>query len=141
MDEALTAIDLLGIVPRAPDKPVGHLSGGNQQKVQLAKWLLGNARLMVVHEPTQGVDVGARRDIVEALVRLTATGVTVVVATMELELLEELCNRVAIFRDGRIDSIVDEVSVHKLIDTVYHVPSHGRGTMRDGQPESTHGGD
>jgi ribose transport system ATP-binding protein len=123
LTEVRTAIGQLGIVPPDPTLPAGHLSGGNQQKVLLAKWLLGAPHLLVLHEPTQGVDVGARRDIVDAVIALTETGASVLVATMELELLEELCDRVLIFRAGEVGATVTDVTVRKLIDIIYEVPS------------------
>jgi ribose transport system ATP-binding protein len=123
IDETLTAIRKLGIVPPEPLVSAGHLSGGNQQKVLLAKWLLGDPNMLVLHEPTQGVDVGARRDLIDAVLALTARGASVLVATMELELLTEICDRVIVFREGHIGAIVTDVSVDSLIDTIYHVPS------------------
>jgi ribose transport system ATP-binding protein len=131
LTEVRTAIGQLGIVPPDPTLPAGHLSGGNQQKVLLAKWLLGAPNLLVLHEPTQGVDVGARRDIVDAVIALTETGASVLVATMELELLEELCDRVVIFQAGEVGATVTDVTVGKLIDTIYEVPSDLVGATPD----------
>jgi ribose transport system ATP-binding protein len=118
-EEAIKAISQFGISPPHAGVPVGRLSGGNQQKVQLGKWLLGGPKLLFLHEPTQGVDVGARRDIVNAIIDLADSGVAVVVATIELELLEEISHRVIIFQEGEIGSIVTEVSVRNLIDSVH----------------------
>ena len=118
-EEALQAIGQFGINPPHAGVAVGQLSGGNQQKVQLGKWLLGGPKLLLLHEPTQGVDVGARRDIVNAIVELAESGVAVVVATIELELLKEICHRVMIFRNGEIVSVVTDVSVRNLIDSVH----------------------
>ena len=121
-EEAIKAIGQFGIHPPHAGVAVGRLSGGNQQKVQLGKWLLGGPKLLLLHEPTQGVDVGARRDIVNAIIDLAESGVAVVVATIELELLEEICHRVIIFQEGEIGSIVTEVSVRNLIDSVHPDP-------------------
>lgn len=118
-EEALTAIKQFGITPPHAGVLVGRLSGGNQQKVLLGKWFLGQPNLLFLHEPTQGVDVGARRDIVNAIVALAESGVAVVVATIELGLLEELCARVIIFRNGQIRSIVTKVLIQTLVDEVY----------------------
>jgi ribose transport system ATP-binding protein len=119
LEETLAAIRQLDIVPPDPTISAGHLSGGNQQKVLLGKWLLGEPCLLVMHEPTQGVDVGARRDIIDAVVALAGTGASVLVATMELELLEEMCDRVIVFHQGNIGAALTSVSVQELIDAIY----------------------
>ncbi len=62
-------IERLGITPPNPDAIVGTFSGGNQQKVLLAKWLAGNPKLLMLQEPTQAVDVGAREDIIDVCAR------------------------------------------------------------------------
>jgi rhamnose transport system ATP-binding protein len=81
---------------------VGNLSGGNQQKVLFAKWLLRRPRLLIADEPTRGVDVGAKRAIYELLVRLTADeGLGVVVISSELEEVLGLAHRVIVMREGR----------------------------------------
>ena len=66
-EEARTMIAKLDIKPPRPDAPVSTLSGGNQQKVVLAKWLAGMPNLLVLREPTQAVDVGARHDIIDVI--------------------------------------------------------------------------
>jgi ribose transport system ATP-binding protein len=100
--ESATAIGMLDIRPPDPAAVVGSLSGGNRQKVALAKWLLDRPRLLVLHEPMQGVDVGARRDLVHALRQAAASGCSVIVATGEPDDLAVLCDRVLILAAGRI---------------------------------------
>jgi ribose transport system ATP-binding protein len=78
------------------------LSGGNQQKVLLGKWLAGSPRLLLLHEPTQGVDVGARRDILNVLRTEADRGCGVLVSATDVGDLALMCNRVLIIRDGRI---------------------------------------
>jgi ribose transport system ATP-binding protein len=86
----------------ASAQPVGLLSGGNRQKVLFGKWLATGPRLLVLHEPTQGVDVGARAQLL-ALIRHAATaGVAVVMSSIEAEDLALACDRVLVLRDGRI---------------------------------------
>ena len=82
------------------------LSGGNQQKVVIAKWLEASPDLMVLDEPTKGIDVGARANIYEIVRALAAEGKGVVVVTSEAEEALVLCNRVLVMRDGRL---VDEL--------------------------------
>ncbi|WP_207769479.1 sugar ABC transporter ATP-binding protein [Nocardioides currus] len=95
-DQTWHAIRELGIRPADPRALVKQLSGGNQQKVLLAKWLTGNPKVLVLHEPTQAVDVGARKDILRRLVRAAADGTAVVVVSSEVDDLTEICDRVLV---------------------------------------------
>jgi ribose transport system ATP-binding protein len=88
--------------PVDPENRVGNLSGGNQQKVLLAKWLQTKPRLILLHEPTQGVDVGARQQIYHILKEQAATGTMIICASSDYEELATLCSRVLIFSHGRI---------------------------------------
>jgi ribose transport system ATP-binding protein len=88
--------------PADPDNRVGNLSGGNQQKVLLAKWLQTKPRLILLHEPTQGVDVGARQQIYQILKEQAATGTMIICASSDYEELATLCSRVLIFSHGTI---------------------------------------
>ena len=87
--------------------PMGTLSGGNQQKVVLARWLRRNPRLLLLDEPSQGVDVGARAEIWQIVRRAVDQGATALVATSDLDELATFCDRALVIRDGRI---VDEVA-------------------------------
>jgi ribose transport system ATP-binding protein len=88
--------------PADPNNRVGNLSGGNQQKVLLAKWLQTKPRLILLHEPTQGVDVGARQQIYQILKEQAATGTMIICASSDYEELATLCSRVLIFSRGRV---------------------------------------
>jgi len=79
---------------------LGNLSGGNQQKVLLGKWLAEKPKLLCLDEPTQGVDYGARQQIFEALDSAAAEGMSIIVASTDHEQLAQLCDRVVIFRRG-----------------------------------------
>lgn len=81
---------------------VGNLSGGNQQKVLLAKWLQTEPKMILLHEPTQGVDVGAREQIYQILKKQAASGTIILCASSDYEELATLCSRVLIFSHGRI---------------------------------------
>jgi ribose transport system ATP-binding protein len=95
--ETRDAIETLGIRPNAPTRLVKELSGGNQQKVLLAKWLTVGPKLLVLHEPTQAVDVGARQDLLRAVHRVAETGVAVLLTTVEAADLVSVCDRVIVY--------------------------------------------
>ena len=110
-DEVAGWIDTLDIRPKRPDAVFGTLSGGNQQKVVLAKWLRRQPSVLLLDEPSQGVDVGAKATI-HALARdIAAGGATVVIASSDDAELCDTCDRVLVMRDGRI---VAEVGTDRL---------------------------
>jgi ribose transport system ATP-binding protein len=98
------ALRLFQVRPADPGRPLLTLSGGNQQKAVLARWLRLEPRVALLHEPTEGVDVGARRGIFEILLGAVARGTSVVYASAEYEDLAHICDRVLVFRRGRVVS-------------------------------------
>ena len=84
------------------DTLVGMLSGGNQQKVQVARWLIADARILILVDPTRGVDVGARAEIKRVWSALRADGRAIVIASTDAEELVDVCDRVLVFRRGGI---------------------------------------
>ena len=90
------------IRPNRPELNLGALSGGNAQKVLMAKWLQTRPRLLMLDEPTQGVDVGARQRLFQALSEASGQGTSVLVASTDAEQLAQICHRVLIFSAGRI---------------------------------------
>ena len=92
----------LGIRPRRPDAQMRNLSGGNQQKVVIARWLRSGARIFLFDEPTRGIDVGAKAEIHELLRTLAASGAAVLVISSEMPELLTLAHRIGIMRDGRL---------------------------------------
>jgi len=101
------AIADFGIRLRDIDCKAGSLSGGNQQKLALAKYLHSDPRVVVLDEPTRGVDVGAKRDIYQLIHRLAAEGRAVIVISSELIELIGLCHRVAILHGGKLQAMLD----------------------------------
>lgn len=98
---AQSYISALGIRPANPDALVGNLSGGNQQKVLLARWLAVAPRLLILDEPTRGIDVGAKAEIQKLVSNLADEGMSVVFISAELEEVLRLSHRIAVMRDRR----------------------------------------
>jgi ribose transport system ATP-binding protein len=96
-EELTTSLD---VRPSGVDRPVSNLSGGNQQKVVLARWLLRECKVLLLDEPTRGVDVGARTEIYNLIRRLADDGVAVVVVSSEVEEVLGLADRVLVVREG-----------------------------------------
>jgi ABC-type sugar transport system ATPase subunit len=92
----------LRIVCRGPEEPVRNLSGGNQQKVVLAKWLAARRRVFIVDEPTRGVDVGAKAEIHQLLFDLARNGAAVLVISSDLPEVLAVSDRILVMREGRI---------------------------------------
>jgi len=100
--QATRSVQELEIRPTAVTRPARNLSGGNQQKVVLARWLLGSTRLLLLDEPTRGVDVGARLELYELIRRLADDGMGVLLVSSDVTEVLGLSDRVLVMRDGRI---------------------------------------
>jgi simple sugar transport system ATP-binding protein len=98
---ARTYIDLLGIVTPSADQLVKNLSGGNQQKVILARWLATNPEVLILDEPTRGIDVGAKAEVQKLVLELAAQGKSVVFISSELEEVLRTCQRIVVLRDRK----------------------------------------
>lgn len=108
VEELMERFDVL---PRDSLALIGSLSGGNQQKAVLARWVAAGPRVLLLHEPTQGVDIGARQHIFAVIRDAVADGMSVVYASLEYEDLAHMCDRVLVFQEG---SVVAEVSGAEL---------------------------
>ncbi|MDR1107848.1 MAG: sugar ABC transporter ATP-binding protein [Spirochaetaceae bacterium] len=95
-------MEKLNIKPALPDLPASKLSGGNQQRVVLSKWLATNPKILIVDEPTNGIDVGAKTEIHQILRNLAASGIAVIVISSELPEILAIADRLIIMRRGRI---------------------------------------
>ena len=91
----------LGVKCTSPDQPIRELSGGNQQKVLLARWLAMNPRLLILDEPTRGIDVGAKAEIQRIIKQLAEDGLGVLMISSELEEVVEGSDRIFVLREGR----------------------------------------
>ncbi|NLU75285.1 sugar ABC transporter ATP-binding protein [Streptomyces sp. HNM0575] len=101
----------------------GTLSGGNQQKVVLARWLTGHVKVLLLDEPTRGVDVGARSEIYRIITELAASGMTVVMASSDMTEILGLAHRVHVIRDGAIAGTLgrDELSASDAQRRIFHL--------------------
>ena len=104
---AREAIARLGIRCTGPEQEVAGLSGGNQQKVVLGKWLATTPRVLLLDEPTRGIDVGAKQEVYALIDRLRAAGVAIVMVSSELPELLLLADRVLVMCEGRQTGILD----------------------------------
>lgn len=96
------AIDEYGIVTESAETPVIRLSGGNQQKVLIAKWIGTEPKLLLLDEPTRGVDVGAKAEIYKMLLAQRASGMSILISSSEAPELLTLCDRIVVMHDGRV---------------------------------------
>jgi ribose transport system ATP-binding protein len=119
-DEASRLTVSLDVRPKGVDRAARTLSGGNQQKVVLARWLLRDCRVLLLDEPTRGVDVGARSEIYALVRSLADRGVAVVVVSSEIEEVLGLADRVLVVREGRVvhEGPAEEIDEHKVLDLV-----------------------
>ena len=97
---------------------IESLSGGNQQKVLLSRWLLKDCDILILDEPTRGIDVGAKQDIYEIIQRLVDEGKSVIVISSEADELRKVCDRIVVMFDGKINGVVipNEVNDTQLMD-------------------------
>jgi galactofuranose transport system ATP-binding protein len=107
----------LDIKASSPDQPVGELSGGNQQKVMLARWLCLEPKVLILDEPTQGIDVGAKAEVQQLIAELAEGGLGVVMIDSEPEEIIEGSDRVIVLRDGAVAGTLsgDELNEQNLV--------------------------
>ena len=104
---ALEACKAINIKTPTPEMRAANLSGGNQQKVVLAKWLTFAPRVLIFDEPTRGIDVGAKAEIYQIIRNLAAEGVSVIVISSEMEEVLGISDRIAVMHEGRLTGILD----------------------------------
>ena len=112
-----TAIRMLSIKASSPDILVSDLSGGNAQKVTIARWFFGGVKLYLLDEPTAGIDIGAKGDILRLVRQLADEGRSVLIVSSEFEELLAVCDRILVMRDGRCiaERSADQTSEHELL--------------------------
>ena len=127
------------IRPANTNLQMENFSGGNQQRVLLAKWLARKPRILLLHEPTQGVDVGARADISVFLEELASAGTSIICASAEYEQLADLCTRVVIISDGRLQAELSGSSLTKenILSECLRGSSNGKSVARGQAPDDS----
>jgi simple sugar transport system ATP-binding protein len=126
VEKWMTALD---IRPANPDALVGRLSGGNQQKVLLARWLVTQPRLLILDEPTRGIDIGAKAQIQKLVAELAADGMAVVYISAELEEVARLSHRVVVLKDrAKVAELDGSATVDDIMHLIARVESDAAGT-------------
>jgi monosaccharide-transporting ATPase len=125
-------IDRLGIKTAGPHQKIRELSGGNQQKVLLARWLCANVRLLLLDEPTRGIDVGAKAEILTLIRELADGGLAVLMIASELEELVAAAERIVVLRDGRTVAELTKGDVNEasVMTAMAHGVEHGSHSER-----------
>jgi ribose transport system ATP-binding protein len=122
-------VRLLGIRVSDPGNAVATLSGGNQQKVVVAKWLLNKPGIILLNDPTRGIDVGTKQEIYQLLRRLADDGAAIIFYSTDYYELIGCCDRVAVFYDGRIVRLLtgDEITERALVSSALNITAAAPG--------------
>ena len=120
---AETTTEPLGFSPQRLDQPVLNLSGGNQQKLVVGKWLHRRPRVLLLDEPTRGVDIGAKAELYAAIRRLADQGIAVILVSSELEEVVEQSDRILVLAKGRIVATLDQktASIERILSLIFAV--------------------
>ncbi len=112
-EDAITQkyIDLMSTKTPSKEQAVGKLSGGNQQKVMIGRWLATNPRILILDEPTRGVDVGAKSEIYEIMNQLADSGVSIIMISSEMPEVINMSDRIYVMADGKITGCLDHTEV------------------------------
>ncbi|MEB7505525.1 sugar ABC transporter ATP-binding protein [Arthrobacter koreensis] len=119
-DAAREQITALELRPADPDRPTRTLSGGNQQKILLARWVVHGTPVLLLDEPTRGVDVGARAEIYNLIRRLAAGGTAIIVVSSEIEEVLGLADKVLVIDDGNVlaETNPSDIDEHGVLDLI-----------------------
>jgi rhamnose transport system ATP-binding protein len=127
-DEERVAKDYVhSLAVKAPnaETPVANLSGGNQQKVALARWLLTDPKVLILDEPTQGIDVGAKAEIYQLMGRLAENGTAILMISSDMNEIVGMSDRVAVMAKGEIAGVLSrkEATPHKILELTLGIHS------------------
>ena len=140
-----TYMERFGVRPNDPDRPIRLLSGGNQQKVLLGRWLATNPDLLLLDEPTRGIDVGAKADIQETVAELAEGGMSVVFISSELEEVVRLAERIVILKDHtKVGEVVNgpDVTAESIVSVIAaesadQAEEHANTLVQEAAPDQT----
>jgi ribose transport system ATP-binding protein len=123
-------VRLLAIKVASPANPVGSLSGGNQQKVVIAKWLMNRPRIILLNDPTRGIDVGTKQELYVLLRRLAAEGAAIILYSTDYDELIGCCDRVLVMYDGAVSAVLegDGITEHALISSALNIEGGEAGS-------------
>jgi ribose transport system ATP-binding protein len=127
-----TVMERLNLRYRALRQTVDTLSGGNQQKVVIGRWLIGNSRVLLLDEPTRGVDVGARSEIYRIIAELAASGAAIVLASSDMNEVIGLCHRVLVVSDAAVAGELTYEETHRP-DAQERIFSFASASVDDGE--------
>lgn len=116
---------LLNIKAESGAQMVTSLSGGNQQKVFLARWLCAGGDVLLLDNPTQGVDVGAKAEIYQLILQLAESGKTILINTLEIGEIQKVADRCAVFYDGRLLTILNHDQIDEQTVMMYSTNAIG----------------
>ncbi|MGW7491171.1 sugar ABC transporter ATP-binding protein [Streptomyces sp. NPDC054786] len=133
-----TFVQRLNIKASGPDQKVGELSGGNQQKVLLARWLAMHPRVLLLDEPTRGIDVGAKAEVQRLIDELAADGLGVLLISSDVEELIEGADRVVVLKDGAVvgELAGDEVTEDRLMRAIAEAAGDAPATTAPSDPSA-----
>jgi rhamnose transport system ATP-binding protein len=120
--EAAKSMTALAFDTKRLGDPAGNLSGGNQQKLVIGKWLHRKPRILLLDEPTQGIDVGAKAEIYKVVSELANQGMAVILASSEFEEIVNVCDRVLVLGGGRSLGLLgrEQLSIKAIFDRLFH---------------------
>ena len=108
------------------ENPISSLSGGNQQKVFLARWLNTQSEVLLLDNPTQGVDVGAKSEIYRLIIEFAKEGKAIIINTLEVPEIQKTADRCIVFYEGEIVKILDHKDVDEALVMAYSTGAIGR---------------
>jgi len=126
-DEIVSSyIDKLRIKTPSAEQPIVNLSGGNQQKVLLARWMCMEPKLIIMDEPTRGIDVGAKAEIEQLIQEFSKAGISVLMISSEIAELVRNCDRILVLRDGKKKGELTgaDINQDKIMETIAHGSEH-----------------
>ncbi len=127
---------LLAIRSDGTDLPASSLSGGNQQKLVIGKWLMMAPRILLLNDPTRGIDVGTKQEIYALLRQLADAGTAILFYSTDYDELVGCCDRVLVMYDGRVrrELVGAEITEHALISSALNIGDDARGAPAAARP-------